>query len=140
MNQALERITDQYPAISWREEKDIVRVLDKSATAELLKIRIEDLIIEGSEDPSDAVTKLMSTPEVRAFVREHAIEPALWGSTLISPKGTYPHLRLDLRGLTVAQAMDRIASDYSGNRDFGRLWVYEECHSDGITRVELRVM
>lgn len=103
---------------------DMWRVSDSTASAELLKLKINELRADVL-DSDGAVGAILETSEVKQFLHVQGISQA---STMGGP-GSYdasklPHSPWHLHNVTVGEAFDSAVNKYPG------VWVYTECVSD----------
>jgi hypothetical protein len=112
------------------------RIVDTTASAQLLKLRIHDLWINAFDGVS-AIGGILDTNEVKQFFDEYGFSQAstIGGPAPFDPS-QLPHSILHLHDVTVAEAFDAVVKKYPG------LWVYWECVSPSDNRklIEVRAL
>lgn len=137
MGEALNGITRLYPDLRWKESAGRVRIVDRSARAGLLRVRIPEFTVIDDRDPDDALTTIWKTPEVRAFVKKS-------GVAILPPPRRAPQERrtlgpavVHLKDAAVAEILDAMLASYKDHAP--RLWIYRECRARGRTTVQVSV-
>jgi hypothetical protein len=109
-----------------------IRMIEEDVPSDLLDVRIQHLQFTGEfHGPHAAVVKILMSPEVIAFRREHKIgpEPDRGPGFGLSSEAFAPEEPValgDLHDVTVRQALDYILQTVQG------FWLYESCkNSEG---------
>lgn len=127
--EALTALSKVDPRISWSRGPDgIIRVRDGQVHDGLLHLRVRHLHFNDRAEPAFAIKDILSTPEVRAYLRDKNTVEGVYvrmGDLGILPGTTkgLPRLSDTMRDVTVEQALDRVAAFYR------RLWIYSYCQS-----------
>lgn len=142
MAAALTEISKRYPDIQWREAGEgHVRVVDNSARAGLLKVRIKEFLVVEDRPPRAALDALWKTNEVAAYMARRHVQFARQsqGSTVAGARQK-PAV-IHMKNATVQEIMDRILDSYHPPASAGwhKVWVYRECQRATGTLVEVRV-
>lgn len=118
------------PALTAKEDSfGMIRIVGGNVQPEPLGVKIRDLKFQEEGDPREATSKILASPELKTYMRDHGIEFVTTSGGLIPP-ASGRHLNVTLTNTTVSQALDRIAQTFPG------VWIYEECIT---TRGEKRV-
>lgn len=124
---ALTALSKVDPRISWSRGPDgIIRVRDGQVPEGLLHLRVRHLHFNNRAEPAFAIEDILSTPEVRAYLRQHGIDEGMYtraGGILTASTNGLPRLSDTMRNATVAQALDRVAKFYPA------LWIDSDCES-----------
>lgn len=132
LGEAMTAISQLDPHLSrTRDKEGLMRVNDNRVTGSVLKIHLKRVHFNRAADPNEAIRIVLSTPEVREYLKKNHIEQ---GTVFIMPMNSkdVPKLSGDLRNVTVEQALDRIVKFFPG------LWIYSECRSGSLRRVTIR--
>ena len=143
LNRALNDIKRKCPGLKWTESGDnIVRVIDTSARADVLSIRVKDFRLQEVANPHLALSEIWNIPEVHLFAHAHHITFMADASGMVPPDGTYTRISIDVHDATVAEIMDKISQSYRRVSDpsWHSVWLYRECERRGEKIVELQVM
>jgi hypothetical protein len=139
--EALREIFSEDPEMRVTQEPNgTIRMAETDTPRDLLDVRISHISFKSSYDdswglPYDArfaLAAILSTPEVKAFMRANDIgQPSEF--TLVNGGGQGPtpnlHIPGDLYNVTLSQAMDHVLRAFPG------LWVYENCSNKKGKRV-----
>src|SRR4029077_13724997 len=112
------------PALRITEDASaLIRVVGGDVQADLLNLRIHQVVFRGDREPWDAMYKLLALPEVQAYMQAHHM------TFIMTPVGLVPPpsgrvLNGTLEDVALSQAVDRIAQVFPG------VWVYGECASE----------
>jgi hypothetical protein len=108
-------------ALTVKEDSSgMIRVVGGDVQPELLGVTIHDVKFQEENDPREATSKLLASPELAAYMQGHRTEFVETSGGLIPPPSGR-HLSGTLTDMTVSQSLDRIAQTFPG------VWVYEEC-------------
>jgi hypothetical protein len=133
---ALRELSAQHQNIYWRESPASgVRVVDSTARARLLSLRIREFRVVEDLEPDAVMAVLWREPEVKSFLRQnHAsfVRREYGARKVLSPP-----MILEAKRRTVAEVLDRIAAAY--HRNPPRVWVYQECTENGSTLMDVRM-
>lgn len=143
MQAALTDITKRYPDIAWREAGEgHVRVVDNSARAGLLKVRVKEFLVIEDRPPRAALAALWKTEEVAAYMAKRHVRFARATSVSTAPQGKRKTAVIHMKNATVQDIMDRILDSYPAPAGSGlhKVWVYRECQRGAETLVEIRVL
>jgi hypothetical protein len=119
--EALRQAFESEPALRITEDASaLIRVVGGDVQADLLNLRIHQVVFRGEREPWDAMYKFLALPEVRAYMQAHHM------AFIMTPVGLVPPpsgrvLNGTPEDLTLSQALDRIAQAFPG------VWVYGEC-------------
>jgi len=143
MAEALNEISKRYPDIQWREAGEgRVRVVDNSARAGLLKVRVKEFLVVEDRPPQAALGALWKTDEVAAYMARRHVRFARPspGRSAVGAKRS-PAI-IHLKNSTVQEIMDRIVDSYRAPAGSGlhKVWVYRECQKGAETFIEVRVL
>jgi hypothetical protein len=143
MPAALTEISKRYPDIQWREAGEgHVRVVDNSARAGLLKVRVKEFLVVEDRPPKAALAALWKTDEVAAFMAKRHVQFARQSAGSAPPEAKHKTTVIHLKNATVQEIMDRILDSYPTSAGSGlhKVWVYRECQRGAETLVEIRVL
>jgi hypothetical protein len=143
MQAALTDISKRYPDIAWREAGEgHVRVVDNSARAGLLKVRVREFLVVEDRPPQAALAALWRTAEVAAYMAGHHVQFARQAPGTTIPDGKHRTAVIHMKNATVQDIMDRILDSYPTVAGSGlhKVWVYRECQRGAETLVEIRVL
>lgn len=132
MAQAFRQIAEQYPQIHW-SSGDRVRVVDRSAAAGLLKVRVRHFLVVEDRPPQASLPALWQTPEVQSYMRRHRIRFARWRGPEAKMARTSPRV-VQANNATVAEILDRMVEGY---HPLYSAWAYRECRSKAGTMIEI---
>ena len=135
MAQAFRQITERYPQIHWSSGGERVRVVDRSAVAGLLKVRVRHFLVVEDRPPRAALPALWQTPEVQSYMRKHRIRFARWRGPAARMARTSPRV-VQGNNATVQEILDRMVEGY---RPLYSAWAYRECRSKAGTMIEVAV-
>jgi len=135
MPQAFQQIAQRYPQIHWNSGGERVRVVDRSAIAGLLKVRVRDFLVVEDRPPQAALPALWQTPEVQSYMRRHRIRLARWRGSAAGMARTSPRV-VQGNNATVEEILDRMVEGY---RPLYSAWAYRECRSKAGTMIEIAV-
>ncbi|HET9184379.1 MAG TPA: hypothetical protein VFP59_19835 [Candidatus Angelobacter sp.] len=133
MAQAFRQIAEHYPQIRWDSGGERVRVVDRSAIAGLLKVRVRHFLVVEDRPPQAALPALWQTPEVQSYMRKHGIRFARWRAPAARAARTSPRV-IQGNNATVAEILDRMVEGY---RPVYSAWAYRECRSHAGTMIEI---
>lgn len=133
MAQALRQIAQRYSQIGWSDGGERVRVVDKSAVAGLLKVRVRQFLVVEDRPPQASLPALWHTPEVQSYIRRHRIRFARWRTPASAMATTSPRV-VQANNATVAEILDRMVQGY---RPLYSAWAYRECRSPAGTMIEI---
>lgn len=133
MEQAFRQIAEHYPQIRWDSGGERVRVVDRSAIAGLLKVRVRHFLVVEDRPPQAALPALWQTPEVQSYMRKHAIRFARRRALAARVARTSPRV-IQGNNATVAEILDRMVEGY---RPVYSAWAYRECRSKAGTMIEI---
>lgn len=140
MDQAFNAISQRYPQIKWREYgQERVRVVDSSAQASLLKVRIKEFLVIEDRPPHASLPALWGTVEVRTYMQKHRIRLARATQQESKIIKTAPVV-IQMKNATVAEILDRIVDSYrpGGTTNVRyHAWAYRECRSQSGTMVDV---
>lgn len=142
MAAALTEISKRYPDIQWREAGEgHVRVVDNSARAGLLKVRIKEFLVVEDRPPRAALAALWKTNEVVAYMARRHVQFARQSEASVTAGGRQKPTVIHMKNATVQEIMDRILDSYHVPPGPGwhKVWVYRECQRANGTQVEVRV-
>jgi len=118
-----------------QESDGTIRMVENNVQQDLLEVMISKISFKDAYDPVSAHALILSEPEVRAFMKSHAINSheGRFRSQVrglhIEPQPGLPHMSEDLENVSVRQAMDRLLRTFPG------FWIYENCQSENRGRV-----
>jgi len=142
MEQAFNVIAQRYSQIKWREYgQERVRVVDSSAQAGLLKVRIREFLVIEDRPPHASLPALWGTAEVRKYMQKHRIRlgrPAQQESKIVK---TAPVV-IRMKNATVAEILDRIVDSYrpGGTTNVRyHAWAYRECRSQSGPMIDVAI-
>jgi hypothetical protein len=111
-----------------QDPNGLIRVIEPDVAADFLKLRISHIAFEDSKHrplfhANHAMSAVLSTPEVVAFIRSNDIQrlPLLESAGGDLPLSNSPHIGGTLDNVTVQEALDRILQTFPG------VWLYEDC-------------
>lgn len=131
---ALADLTRIDKRLTWhRNSHGVFSVRDAGLSDGILSVRFGAFRIRTAAGPSDAIDQLLNAPAIRkAFKKEDAqrvyIPNPMGGSV---PK-SLPRLSLNVDGLTLREALNRVISFYPG------WWLYSECRIGTERRITIR--
>lgn len=100
----------------------LVRVFGEGAKPDLLGLRIKRIVFHREPDPMRALSTILNSPEIRAYVKEHHIDIIPVGSGIYpSPSATSPRLDGTKENVSLSEALDLLPLTYGG------MWIYREC-------------
>jgi hypothetical protein len=135
-SQALAYIISQYPTLSWKEDRKILRLTDSAARPGLLAVRIKELSVAEVRELRQISAALENSSEVQEFMKKdnaefmHPISTLSGGALNLRPDGTVytpyppgtkPGNTYHFKDATVAEILDQIVITSPG------MWAYEEC-------------
>lgn len=132
MAQAFRQIGERYPQIRWTSG-DRVRVVDRSAAAGLLKVRVRHFLVVEDRPPQAALPALWQTPEVQSYMRRHRIRFVRWRGPEAKMARTSPRV-VQGNNATVEEILDRMVEGY---HPLYSAWAYRECRSKAGTMIEI---
>lgn len=135
MAQAFRQIAERYPQIYWSSGGERVRVVDRSAVAGLLKVRVRHFLVVEDRPPQVSLPALWQTPEVQSYMRKHGIRFARWRGPAARVTRTSPRV-VQANNATVEEILDRMVAGY---RPLYSAWAYRECRSKAGTMIEIAV-
>jgi hypothetical protein len=136
MDKALQEVSARYQNIYWRESRASgARVVDSTAKAGLLRVRVREFRIVEDREPDGAMAALWRAPEVAAFLRKHHLRWAPRPGT--AKKTISPPMIVEIKNATVADILDRIAAGYRA--DPPKVWIYRECADSKETLVDVEM-
>lgn len=120
------------PTLTVKEDSSgMIRVVGGDVQPELLGVTIHDVKFQEENDPREATSKLLASPELKTYMQGHRTEFVTTSGGLVPP-ASGRHLNATLTDMTVSQSLDRIAQTFPG------VWIYEECITrQGEKRVEI---
>ncbi|MGE5322282.1 MAG: hypothetical protein ACM3SW_05450 [Actinomycetota bacterium] len=133
MAQAFRQIAQRYPQIHWNSGGERVRVVDRSAAAGLLRVRVRHFLVVEDRPPQAALPALWQTPEVQSYLRRHRIRFARWRGPAARMGRTSPRV-VQGNNVTVEEILDRMVEGY---RPLYSAWAYRECHSKTGTMIQI---
>jgi len=141
LEKAMQELEHRYPEIRWNgAAHERVRVLDKSATSGVLKVRIKEFLVIEDRPPQASLPALWQTPEVQNYMRKHRIRvaPSAWPAPKVAK--TSPTI-IQTKGATVEQILDRMVEGYrsANGRALYRAWSYRECRRKRRTLIEIGI-
>jgi hypothetical protein len=131
-DEALDSLAKIDHHITWTRQTDgLVQVRDGRTSAAILSLTIRQIELKDVVDLGDAIRKLLSAPEIKAFLDRNRIEmPVVYSSSYLSNEQltrqraknpTAPKYSRTLTNVTLEQALNSIVSVFPG------VWVYSEC-------------
>lgn len=122
---ALVDLTRVNKKLAWhRNSHGLFSVRDARLTDGILGVRLGAFRIRNAAGPSDAIDQLLNAPAIRqAFKKEHAQRVYIPNPMGGSVPDSLPRLSLNVDGLTLREALNRVISFYPG------WWLYSECQS-----------
>lgn len=136
MDKALGEVAAKYQSIYWRQSSASgIRVMDATATAKLLRVRVREFRIVEDREPDGVMAVLWRMPEVRAFVRRSRVRFA--GRPEAPRKAISPPMIVEVKNATVAEILDKIAAGYRA--DPPKVWVYQECGGKKPSMIDVRI-
>jgi hypothetical protein len=127
--QIIDGIVKAEPKYRWRERDGAIEVFPANGGSSLLDIPIQSYQVKDV-NRALAVNRLLDLPEVQAMFSPMNLRPRPPSPPSYRIKDE--KLSFDLSGMTLRQALNRIATD-SG----GRFWVFRR-HPDGTFEISLR--
>ena len=128
----VEQLKDMFSEISGmvvtKDSNGIIRMVQKGVPTDILDLRIRFVVFSPSNapfpqlfhGPNMALVTILSSPEVRLFMKQHNITPP--PSRLEGHMGqNLPPLTGQLHDVTLSQALDYVLQSFPG------YWVYESC-------------
>jgi hypothetical protein len=118
-----------------QEPDGTIRMAETDVTRDLLDVRISHVSFKSAYDDSwgvqydqrFALAAILSTPEVRVFMKAHNIgERSEFATVIGGGQGSRPnlsHIPGDLYNVTLSEALDAVLKTFPG------LWVCENCPS-----------
>ena len=112
----------------------MVRMIENGVQPDLLDVRIRHIWFESKGvplqgdafSPTTALTEILRSPEVAAFMKAHKMDLAIRGNGVVVNQPFLdgsPHIAESMTDLSLSQALDRVLKTFPG------IWVYEECPS-----------
>ena len=141
LEKAMQEIEQLYPQIRWSgAAQEHVRVMDKSASSGLLKVRIKEFLVIEDRPPQASLPALWQTPEVQSYMRKHGMRVARSARPAAKVARTSPTV-IQTKNATVEQILDRMVEGYrsANGRQLYRAWSYRECRRKSGTLIEIGI-
>lgn len=131
---ALAALTRVDKRLTWhRNSQGLFSVRDAGLSDGILSVRLRAFRIQNAAGPDDAIDQLLNAPAIRrAFKKEHAQRVYIPNPMGESVPDSLPRLSLNVDGLTLREALNRVISFYPG------WWLYSECQSGSEWRIIIR--
>jgi hypothetical protein len=126
--QTLRRLFADNPGIRVTQDPDgTIRMVERSVQIDILHLRIRHISFDrDAYDPNVAAEYIVSTPEIKLFMKSHDMQwpfggggAGSWIAGEIPP--TAPHISSSMDNVTLSEAMDRVLKTFPG------LWIYQNC-------------
>ena len=133
ISEVIDVLSKNKPELSITHTSDgIMRVSDNRVKGGLLQVHLNLVHIKEAKDPHAAIKAVLAAPEAQGYLKDNRIELGDVFNMPSSRKGV-PRLTVDLRELTVGQALDKIINFFPG------VWIYSECMDNYHRRVTIRI-
>jgi len=106
--------------LSSQESAGLVRILDKSADAGLLRVHLAQFKVSARE-PDQILNALWSMPEVITYMHEHSVDKIQTQSHISAVDDSIRPIDFEMRNVSVQDVLDQ------GALQFKAMWVYMEC-------------
>jgi hypothetical protein len=137
MREAPDSLSRSYPGLTWNDSQAGVRVLDKAASAGLLKVHIREFTVIEDRSAETALAALWRTPEVIRYMADHDLRFARSGAIRRARRG-HGVLVVHMKNATVEEIVQQIAASYPNKAS--RFWSYRECRRGAETLVEIKIL
>lgn len=106
-----------------------IRMREPGVPRDILSVWIDQISFDtgggGVFNANAALNFILSTPEVKLFMKSHDIKRPYDGNVLMGtigpPPPTVPHISGSMKNVTVSDALDRTLKTFPG------IWIYENC-------------
>jgi hypothetical protein len=106
------------------------RVVGGTFKTDLLDLKIKRLVFHNEDDPMIALSSILDSPEVQAYLRQtNIVFVPEWGGIYPAPSKSSPHLNGMRENIRLSEALDLLPLTYSG------MWGYRACACPGGKRM-----